>query len=318
MARSLRTRRSYTVGVLIPDLNNPLFPPIVRGLEDRLGAAGYVALLGNTDGDSGKEQKIFEQMRARHVDGFVLATAHEHNPVLAEAARAELPVVLMNRLAPDCSFSSVSADNEQGMRMAVVHLAALGHTRIAHIAGPPRVSTGEGRRRGFLNGMKASGLAVDEDLIITASAYTVDEGTRCCRELLGRGARCTAVAVANDMLAVGCYTGLDEAGLRCPDDLSLVGFNDMPFVDRLRPPLTTVRFPHYQLGTEAAQLFLERVANRDCPVKILYLAPELVVRGSTAPTAPPSGRGRGPGRPGDPCGAAAPQSVPLRGVPPAS
>ena len=282
VARSLRTRRSHTVGVLIPDLNNPLFPPIVRGLEDRLGAAGYVALLGNTDGDSGKEQIIFEQMRARHVDGFVLATAHEHNPVLAGAARAELPVVLMNRLAPDYSFSSVSADNEQGMRVAVAHLAALGHTRIAHIGGPPQVSTGEGRRRGFLEGMKASGLTVDEDLIITASAYTVDEGIRCGRELLGRGARCTAVAVANDMLAVGCYTGLDEAW-RCPDDLSLVGFNDMPFIDRLRPPLTTVRFPHYQLGTEAAQLLLERVANRDCPVKILYLAPELIVRGSTAP-----------------------------------
>jgi LacI family transcriptional regulator len=285
VARSLRTRRSHTVGVLIPDLNNPLFPPIVRGLEDRLGAAGYVALLGNTDGDSGKEQKLFEQMRARQVDGFVLATAHQHDAVLAEAARAELPVVLMNRLAPGYSFSSVSADNEQGMRMAVTHLAALGHTRIAHIAGPPQVSTGEGRRRGFLNGMEASGLAADEDLIITASAYTVDEGTRCCRELLERAARCTAVAVANDMLAVGCYTGLDEAGLRCPEDLSLVGFNDMSFVDRLRPPLTTVRFPHYQLGTEAAQLFLERVANRDCPVKILYLAPELIVRGSTAPPA---------------------------------
>jgi len=283
VARSLRTRRSHMVGVLIPDLNNPLFPPIVRGLEDRLAAAGYVALLGNTDGDSGKEQNIFEQMRARHVDGFVLATAHERNPVLAEAARAGLPVVLMNRLAPDGSFSSVSADNEQGMRMAVAHLAALGHTRIAHIAGPPQVSTGEGRRRGFLAGMAAAGLATGGELIVTATGYTVDEGTRCCRELLAGGARCTALAAANDMLAVGCYAALDEAGLRCPDDLSLVGFNDMPFVDRLRPPLTTVRFPHYQLGTEAAQLLLERITGRDQPVKILYLAPELVVRGTTAP-----------------------------------
>jgi len=312
VARSLRTRRSHTVGVLIPDLNNPLFPPIVRGLEDRLAAAGYVALLGNTDGDSGKEQIIFEQMRARHVDGFVLATAHERNPVLAEAAEAELPVVLMNRLAPDYSFSSVSADNEQGARMAVAHLAALGHTRIAHIAGPPQVSTGEGRRRGFLEGMEAAGLAVDEDLIITASGYTVDEGTRCGRELLARSARCTAVAVANDMLAVGCYTVLDEAGLRCPDDLSLVGFNDMPFIDRLRPPLSTVRFPHYQLGTEAAQLLLERIANRDCPVKILFLAPELIVRGSTAPPADVGGETGQTAR-----------TVPLRrarsaGVPPAS
>ena len=286
VARSLRTRRSHTVGVLIPDLNNPLFPPIVRGLEDRLATAGYVALIGNTDGDHGRERVIFEQMRARHVDGFVLATAHLRNPVLAEAAAAGLPVVLMNRLAPDYSFPSVSADNEQGFRMAVTHLAGLGHTRIAHIAGPQEVSTGVSRLRGFTEGMRSCGLKIDENLIVTAAAYTVEEGMRCCRELLDRGDPCTAVAAANDMLAVGCYAALDEAGLRCPEDLSLVGFNDMPFVGRLRPPLTTVAFPHYQLGTEAAQLLLERIAGGGGgPVKILYLAPELVVRGSTAPPA---------------------------------
>ena len=288
VARSLRTRRSHTVGVLIPDLNNPLFPPMVRGLEDRLAAAGYVALLGNTDGDTGREQAIFEQMRARHVDGFALATAHAGDAVLAEAASAELPIVLMNRMAPEHDFSSVSVDNEQGMRMSVAHLAALGHTRIAHIAGPQQVSTGEGRRRGYFDGLKSANLDADDDLIVSAASFTVEEGTRCCRELLGRrdrGAGFTAVAVANDMLAVGCYTALDEAGLGCPDDLSLVGFNDMPFVDKLRPPLTTVRFPHYQLGTAAAQLLLERVDGHDAAVKILYLAPELVVRGSTGPPA---------------------------------
>jgi LacI family transcriptional regulator len=91
------------------------------------------------------------------------------------------------------------------------------------------------------------------------------------------------VAAANDMLAVGCFAGLEEAGLSCPDDLSVVGFNDMPFIDRLRPPLTTIRFPHYQVGTEAAQLLLELISDGSGPVKVLYLAPELVVRGSTAP-----------------------------------
>src|SRR5215475_13418574 len=99
VARSLRTRRSHTVGVLIPDLNNPLFPPIVRGLEDRLAAAGYVALIGNTDGDGERERLVFDQMRARHVDGFVLATATLHSPILDEAVEADLPVVLMNRTA---------------------------------------------------------------------------------------------------------------------------------------------------------------------------------------------------------------------------
>jgi LacI family transcriptional regulator len=290
VARSLRTRRSHTIGVLIPDLNNPIFPPIVRGLEDRLAAAGYVALLGNTDADASRERTLFEQMRARHVDGFVLATATQHDRLLTEAAAAELPVVLMNRLSPDCSFPSVSVDNEQGARMAVTHLARLGHTRIAHIAGPQEASTGLGRLRGFRDGMASHGLEVDEDLIAYAGRYTVEEGTRCCTELLARRGDFTAVAAGNDMLAVGCYAALDESTRQCPEDISVIGFNDMPFIDRLKPPLTTVRFPHYQLGTEAAQLLLERISGADKPVKILYLAPELVVRGSTAPCATSAGR----------------------------
>jgi LacI family transcriptional regulator len=293
VARSLRTRRSHTVGVLIPDLNNPLFPPIVRGLEDKLADAGYVALIGNTDSDAHRERILFEQMRARHVDGFVMATATLHDQLLADAAAAEVPVVLMNRLAPDYSFPSVSVDNEQGARMAVTHLARLGHTRIAHVAGPQEASTGVSRLRGFRDGMTTHGLKVDEGLIAYATRYTVEEGVRCCRELLARRQDFTAVAAANDMLAVGCYTALDERSLQCPDDISVIGFNDMPFIDRLRPPLTTVRFPHYQLGTEAAQLLLERINGSEGPVKILYLAPELIVRGSTSePLAPQAGSGR--------------------------
>ncbi|HUA28844.1 MAG TPA: LacI family DNA-binding transcriptional regulator [Streptosporangiaceae bacterium] len=282
VARSLRTRRSHTVGVLIPDLNNPLFPPIVRGLEDRLAAAGYVALIGNTDSDDTRERMVFDQMRARHVDGLVLATARLHHPLLAEAARADLPVVLINRLAQDYSFPSVSVDNERGVRMAVSHLAALGHRRIAYIAGPQEMSTGLSRYRGFVTAMESSGLQVDSDLVVFAKAFTVEEGLRCGRILLERRGGCTAIAAGNDMLAVGCYGALDEAGLSCPEDISVVGFNDMPFIDRLRPPLTTIRFPHYQVGTEAAQLLLERIAEHSGPVKILYLAPELIIRGSTS------------------------------------
>jgi LacI family transcriptional regulator len=282
VARSLRTRRSHTVGVLIPDLNNPLFPPIVRGLEDRLAANGYVALIGNTDSDDQRERMVFDQMRARHVDGLVLATARLRHPLLAEASRADLPVVLINRLAQDYSFPSVSVDNERGVRMAVGHLAALGHRRIAHIAGPQETSTGLSRYRGFVTAMESGGLPVDGDLVVFAKSFTVEEGERCSRLLLDRGAGCTAIAAGNDMLAVGCYAALDEAGLSCPEDISVVGFNDMPFIDRLRPPLTTIRFPHYQVGTEAAQLLLERIAEHAGPVKILYLAPELVIRGSTS------------------------------------
>ncbi len=282
VARSLRTRRSHTVGVLIPDLNNPLFPPIVRGLEDRLDADGYVALIGNTDGDDARERKVFEQMRARHVDGYVLATAHLRNPLLDEAVRAGVPVVLMNRIAEDYSFPSVTVDNERGVRMAISHLTSLGHSKIACIAGPQDVSTGLARYRGFQSGMAAAGLEVPPGRVAFARSFSIEEGRRCAREILAAGDGCTAVAAGNDMLAVGCYQALDQAGLACPGDVSVVGFNDMPFIDMLRPPLTTVAFPHYQVGTEAAQLLLERLNGDGGLVKVLYLAPELIVRGSTA------------------------------------
>jgi LacI family transcriptional regulator len=283
VARSLRTRRSHTVGVLIPDLNNPLFPPIVRGLEDRLDADGYVALIGNTDGDDARERKVFEQMRARHVDGYVLATAHLRNPLLAEAVRAGVPVVLMNRIAEDYSLPAVTVDNERGVTMEISHLTALGHRSIACIAGPQDVSTGLSRYRGFQAAMAAAGLEVPPGRVAFARAFSIDEGHRCAQQILAAGVGWTAIAAGNDMLAVGAYLALDEAGLSCPGDVSVVGFNDMPFIDMLRPPLTTIAFPHYQVGTEAAQLLLERLNGGEGPVKVLYLAPELIVRGSTAP-----------------------------------
>ena len=142
--------------------------------------------------------------------------------------------------------------------------------------------------------MEAHGLAADPGLIQVAKAFSIEEGTAVHPDA-PRPGECTAVAAANDMLAVGCFAALDEAGLNCPADLSVVGFNDMPFIDRLRPPLTTIRFPHYQVGTEAAQLLLELISDGGGPVKVLYLAPELVVRGSTAPRSPRKPTGQPPG-----------------------
>jgi LacI family transcriptional regulator len=287
VARSLRTRRSHTIGVLIPDLNNPLFPPMVRGLEDRLAADGYVALIGNTDGRPERERQAFEQMRARHVDGFAVATAHRHSPLLAAAAAEGLNVVLMNRVADGTGFPSVSADNELGARLAVAHLLAAGHRRIAALAGPQCLSTGQRRHQGFQAAMAAAGVA--PEAVVFAAAFTIEEGHRLGRELLAARPGLTAIAAANDMLAVGCYEAIDEAGLSCPADVSVTGFNDMPFIDRLRPPLTTVAFPHYRLGTEAAAMLLARLPGSPDrtpgSAPALLLVPELVARGSVA--APP-------------------------------
>jgi LacI family transcriptional regulator len=283
VARSLRTRRSHTVGVLIPDLNNPLFPPIVRGLADRLETHGYVALIGNTDGDEAREHRVYEQLRARHVDGYVLATARLRDPLLEDAARSGVPVVLMNRITADDSFPSVTVDNERGCQLAVGHLLDLGHRDIACIAGPQDVSTGLARYRGFATAMAAAGLEVRGDRVLFARSFSIDEGYRCAREILSTRDSCTAIAAGNDMLAVGCYLALEEAGLRCPGDISVVGFNDMPFIDMLRPPLTTIAFSHYQVGAQAADLLIERLNGSTGPAKVIYVVPELIVRGSTAP-----------------------------------
>ena len=166
--------------------------------------------------------------------------------------------------------------------MAVSHLVGLGHTKIAYIAGPQDLSTGLARYRGFQAAMADAGLEVPPSSVAFSRAFSIEEGQRCANEILAASGDCTAVAAGNDMLAVGCYHALDQAGRSCPTDISVVGFNDMPFIDMLRPPLTTIAFPHYQVGTEAAQLLIDRLNGDTGRVKVLYLAPELIIRGSTA------------------------------------
>lgn len=284
VARSFRTKRTHSVAIVIPDINNPLFPPMVRGAEDRLAQAGYVALLANTENDSRRQQRIFDQMRGRRVDGFVLATARRRDPQLAALAREGMIISLVNRTTDSRAHSSVTVNDAEGIRLAVEHLRSLGHKRIAFLGGPHDLSTGLARYRGFLDAMgvdPSDGKAIERLPIVTATMFTIEQGLRCTRHLLKKRSRPTAIVAANDMLALGSYSALDELGIRCPEDVSIVGFNDMPFIDRMRPPLTTVRIPAYEMGTSAAELLLERLECPEAGVKALTVDPELVLRGST-------------------------------------
>jgi LacI family transcriptional regulator len=283
MARGLKTSRSYTIGVVVPDLRNPLFPPIARGIEDRLERDGYTSLLANTDNDPEREQLSFDALRARQVDGYITASARRQHPLLQELAANGRPLVLVNRATDDPSLPSVVPDDRDGMRKAVAYLAALGHRRIAHLAGPVELSTGVHRWEGYVGGMEAVGLPVDPSLHLTGRRFTEAEGARLCRELLDRRARFTAVLAANDLMALGCIDALREAGLACPADVSVVGFNDMDWSDRFSPPLTTVRVPHHALGVAAADLLLERLADPAAPAPHVMLPVELVIRDSAQP-----------------------------------
>jgi LacI family transcriptional regulator len=279
-ARGLRTNRSMTVGVLIPDLNNPLFPPIVRGIEKALLSRGYTALLANTDNDADREGSSFAALLARHVDGFLVATARDNDLMLDEAARREIPTVLLNRANTGCTLPLVTGDDRAGIRSAVDHLVAAGHRRIGHLAGPEGVSTAEVRLAGFRESLADRGLAGP---VVRCGSFTEAAGAEAAAALLAQHPDLTAVIAANDLIALGALRTLQVRGLRCPEDVSLVGFNDMRFADAFNPPLTTVHVPHEQMGTEGARLLLERLDDPTAPAKSLLLPLHLVVRASTAP-----------------------------------
>ena len=294
IARGLKTNRSYTIGVLIPDITNPLFPPILRGIEDRLDDAGYTALIVNTDNDAERERSHLEAMRTRQVDGFISATARLDRDVLADITARGTPLVLVNRSLEDGSVPAVAVDDRQGIRLAVEHVASLGHQRIGHLAGPQNTSTGHRRHLGFVEAMRAVGKRAPKSRVSFSGWFTEEEGARLCGELLDNGRDLTAIVAANDLLAIGCYDALEARGLRCPEDVSIVGFNDMPLVDHLRPPLTTVRVPQREIGTVAADLLLQRLAEGSDMAREILLKPTLIVRGSTAPPRQ-TGRARGSG-----------------------
>jgi LacI family transcriptional regulator len=283
IARGLKTNRSYTVGVLVPDLMNPLFPPIVRGIQDRLEQAGYTPLIANTDNNPERERNDYEAMRARQVDGVITATARLDHGMLDEIAAAGLPIVLVNRRLEDGAMPSATVDDREGARLAVAHLASLGHTAIAHLGGPRDVSTGHARYEGYAEAMEQAGLEVDEALVRFGRAFTESEGERLCRELLESGARTTAIVAGNDLMALGCYDVFAATGIVCPRDISVVGFNDMPFSERFSPPLSTIRIPHYEIGSRAAELLLDQLQQPDAPARQVVLSPQLVVRASSAP-----------------------------------
>ena len=282
LAFGLKTRRSFTVGVIVPDLTNPLFPPIVRAVERTLGKEGYVTMLADSDNDREVEGAILESLRARQVDGLILATASLHDDIVKRCQEQNIPLVLVNRTVLDDTVTSVVTNDAYGIRLAVDHLLHLGHRKLAYVGGPLNTSTAVARRVGFIAALKAYRLSVRDRLIADCASFTAKVGHAATRELLKNGKRSfTAIVAANDMLALGCCDALTEAGLECPKDVSITGYNDMPFADRFNPSLTTVRIPHDQIGVQASLLLLRKMREPETSVPSLLLEPVLVVRGST-------------------------------------
>ncbi|MFC3107274.1 LacI family DNA-binding transcriptional regulator [Undibacterium arcticum] len=280
VASALRGGKSKVIGVLLPDIENPVFPPMVRGIEAQLAAEGFSVLIANAVGTPKDQERVLEQMFSRQVDGLVLATAARHDSLVRRCILEGVPVVLVNRAEEGGHVPEVVNDDFLSMKLAVEHLVNLGHKRIAHIAGPANLATGFSRIQGFQVATQQHRLS--DTPIVESTEFGREAGRAACLQLLKQNKKVTAIVAANDLIALGCYDALADQGLHCPNDISIVGHNDMPLVDMLNPPLTTVRIQHREMGRQAARLLLERISSPNAAPVRITLPPELMVRLSTA------------------------------------
>ena len=291
LARSLRIRRTMTVGMMLPDITNTLFAPIVRGAESVLEPEGYASILVNTDDDPVRERTLLDVLLGRGVDGIIDVAAHRSSPDVEAVAATGVPVVTANRRIERSAIPSVVNDDEEGIRLLLHLLRSRGHRRIAHVAGPVALSTGALRLRSVRRQAAELGLELPADAVAVSGRFDEAEGCRCTTELLAGRRDFTAIVCANDRLALGAIDALGRAGLACPEDMSVTGFNDLPFLDLIPPGLTTVRVGQFDVGRLSAEILLQLMTAPEAPVTGSRILPvSLVERGSVAA---PAGAGRG-------------------------
>jgi len=243
----------------------------------------YLAILANSDSDIHREASITATLRARGVDGLILASVEREDEAVIRLAREGLPIITVNRRLNDPNVSSVAHDENEGVRRILTHLASLGHREVANVAGPQALSTGEARYRAFELHRAALGLDASPALVAFAHTFNEAEGERCTEELLASGRSFTAIVCSNDRLAIGAISALRRRDLNCPDDISVTGYNDMPLADRLVPALTTIRIQQYRAGFVAAELLYDAIQTPPAErvPQHIVLPVELILRGST-------------------------------------
>ena len=279
-ARSLRTRQTHMVSLILPDITNPFYPVLARGLEEGLEVHGYRAFICSSDGDPDRERAYVNEVADRGVDGIVLDSFHLTVHDLHAATGGRLPIVWIGGLQLDHpGVDSVRSDDEGGAYEATVHLVERGHRRIAMIDGP--IGSGTARRDGYRRALTEAGLAALPEPPLRGD-YTREGGRAVAERLLRLDPAPTAVFCANDLSAIGVLDAARAAELRVPDDLAVVGFDDIELASLVAPALSTVRNPAFTTGREAARLLTERMTGaHQGPARIVTLPSPLVTRASS-------------------------------------
>lgn len=282
VARSLKMRTTRTLGLIVTDIGNPFFPELVRAVEDAARDRDYGVLLCNSSENAEREAAYLELLAERRVDGVVIASSGIGRRHRAWLASAPVPVVLVNCASPSVPLPTILSDNRAGAALAIEHLVRLGHRRIGHITAPSRNEAAAERLRGARGALRAAGLDPDS-LVVAEGDGHVAGGAAAAVELLDRSADLTAIFAYNDLTAIGAARAIRGCGLRVPDDVSVVGFDDVDLAAYADPPLTTVAQETGSMGRWAVARLLDRLDGRPVVAETVKLPVRLQIRASTAP-----------------------------------
>jgi LacI family transcriptional regulator len=282
LARSLRSKRTHTLALVITDITNPFFTTVARGVEDTASDAGYTVIFCNTDESESEEKKYLQVLLQQQVDGILLVPARSTPDSIDLIRKQNTPVVVLDRrLPPGVDVDTVRCENELGAYQLVRLLIELGHQRIAILSGPLGVSTAEDRLAGYRRAMREAGFS-DEDQLVVYGSFNQASGTELMRQLLDRTPRPTAVFAANNLIGIGALHAIQQAGLRVPEDVALVSFDDLPPTLLTSPFFTVASQPAYEMGKRATQLLLARLTKTTAePCQEIVLPTELIVRQSS-------------------------------------
>ncbi len=282
LAQNLRRQQTFSIGMIVPDSANPFFAEVARGIEDTSFEQNHSVILCNTDGDVDKQAAHTDLLIKNQVAGILFVAAGISTELVEDLQARQVPLVVVDREVPDVAVDTVLTNHRQGGCQATQHLIDLGHRRIACVSGGSDLSPSAERLTGYQMKLQESGIPFDETLVVKGD-FQYASGYRAARQLLSLAEPPTAVFACNDLMAVGVISAATEMGLRVPEELSVVGFDDVRLASFTNPPLTTIAQPKYDIGVIATKMLLARARNLAAPPRVEQLETELIIRGSTAP-----------------------------------
>lgn len=275
LARGLVTKQSKLIGLIVPTISNPFFPELCRGAEDEASARGYSLVICNSDDSSEKEERYIKILKEQQVDGLILSSQKGLSETSASLLDQKIHYVMLDRVEDDL-VPGVYLDNEKGGYLAGQHLIALGHTQMACITGPDSIRNSRERLSGFKRALQEVGLG---PIVIREGDFTLETAYEQAKEIL-TDRNITAIFTGNDLMACGVYRAAHELSIRIPEDISVIGFDDIPLISALIPKLTTVRQDTYQMGRKAAELLIRQIEQDE--TESVMFSPTLIERESTA------------------------------------